>query len=53
MQQLALFGDDEVVGTGQPRPWPTAAEPEPVAENTDQLALDLNETSDATAEDAA
>lgn len=51
MQQLALFGDDEVVGTGQPHPWPTAAEPEPETadENPDQLPLAFSETT----EDAA
>lgn len=42
-QQLALFGDDQVVGTGQPHPWPTV---EPVVEkeagvvDPDQLAFD-------------
>ncbi|MCX4809064.1 hypothetical protein OG601_46980 [Streptomyces sp. NBC_01239] len=41
MDQLALFGDDEVVGTGRPFPWPTTAEPEPetAEENPDQLAF--------------
>ena len=51
MDQLALFGDDEVVGTGRPFPWPTAAEPKPETadENPDQLPLAFDET----AEDAA
>lgn len=42
MQQLALFGDDQVVGTGLPAPWPTAAglEPETHSEDPDQLTFD-------------
>jgi hypothetical protein len=45
-EQLALFGDDDVTGSGQPRPWPAAA-PEPEAETTvdpDQLAFDEPDT---------
>lgn len=46
MDQLALFGDDAVVGTGQLYPWPTAAEPEPETsdENPDQLTFDETDT---------
>lgn len=42
-EQLALFGDDQVVGTGKPHPWPTAAvdaEPETSAQDPDQLAFE-------------
>lgn len=49
MQQLSLFGDEDVVGTGRPYPWPAAApkpEPEP-AENPDQLAFDETEAGEA------
>lgn len=53
-QQLALFGDDQVVGTGQPHPWPTiepADEAETDAVDPGQLAFG---DEDATlAEDAA
>lgn len=41
-EQLTLFGDDQVVGTGQPHPWPTVAadvEPETAAVDPDQLAF--------------
>lgn len=40
-EQLALFGDDQVVGTGKPHPWPAAPadlETEPVAD-PNQLAF--------------
>lgn len=51
MQQLTLFGDGDVTGSGQPYPWP-AADAEPETEtpsvNPDQLAFD-----DAGTEDAA
>jgi hypothetical protein len=43
MDQLSLFGDEDVVGTGRPCPWPIAAvepEPEIPAENPDQLTFD-------------
>jgi hypothetical protein len=44
--QLALFPDTAVTGSGQPKPWPTAA-PEPEAEtpvvDPDQLAFDDTE----------
>ena len=46
MQQLSLFGDADVVGTGRPYPWPAAApevEPEPTAD-PDQLAFDEDDT---------
>jgi len=40
-EQLALFGDDEVIGTGRLTPWPTAEpEPETVGDDPDQLAFD-------------
>jgi len=42
-QQLALFGDDQVVGTGQLRPWPVGepeTDPEAVPVSPDQLAFD-------------
>lgn len=48
-EQLALFGDDQLVGTGQPHPWPIA-ETETNTVNPNQLTLD--ETS-ANIEDAA
>ena len=44
-EQLALFGADDVTGSGQLHPWPAAA-PEPEAEtpvNPDQLAFDETE----------
>lgn len=42
IEQLALFGDDAVTGTGRPHPWPVAAAPEPEtpAAGTDQIAFD-------------
>lgn len=45
-EQLALFGDDQVVGTGQPHPWPAAVpEPEPeTVVDPDQLAFDDTDT---------
>ena len=46
-EQLALFGDDQVVGTGQPHPWPTAeppAEVETDAVDPNQLAFDETDT---------
>lgn len=43
MDQLALFPDSAVTGSGQPAPWPVAA-PEPAPEtpdvDPDQLAFD-------------
>lgn len=42
-EQLALFGDDAVVGSGRPVPWPTAtvaSEPETSVTDPDQLAFD-------------
>ena len=41
-EQLALFGDEDVVGTGRPHPWPAAApDPEPErVDDPDQLAFD-------------
>jgi hypothetical protein len=42
MDQLALFGDDAVVGTGRPFPWPAAEpapEPETAPADTGQLAF--------------
>lgn len=42
-EQLALFGDDEVVGTGQPHPWPVAEpaiEAEEPTPDPNQMALD-------------
>lgn len=56
IEQLTLFGDDAVTGTGRPHPWPVAAvepEPETPAENPNQLAVDLNAVVDPTVEDAA
>lgn len=53
-EQLALFGDDQVVGTGRPHPWPTA-EPADEAEESEQdpgqLAFDDEDTT--LTEDAA
>lgn len=46
MDQLALFPDTAVTGSGKPAPWPTAApepEPETPAVDTDQLAFDDTE----------
>ena len=46
MDQLALFPDYAVTGSGRPAPWPTATtepEPEPPAVDPDQLALDDTE----------
>lgn len=42
MKQLALFGDDQIVGTGRPYPWPkpVEAEAESADVNPDQLAFD-------------
>lgn len=43
MDQLALFPDTAVTGSGKPRPWPAAApepEPETPAADPDQLAFD-------------
>jgi hypothetical protein len=34
MDQLALFPDIAVTGTGRPFPWPKAVEPEPETETT-------------------
>jgi hypothetical protein len=56
IEQLALFGDDAVTGTGQLHPWPVAdpePEPETPAENPNQLAVDLNAAVDPAIEDAA
>ena len=42
-EQLTLFADDAVTGTGHPRPWPTAAvepELEAPAEDPNQIAFD-------------
>jgi len=43
-EQLALFGDDAVVGTGQPHPWPTtdrsADETAVPAQDPNQIAFD-------------
>lgn len=42
-EQLALFGDDQVVGSGKPHPWPVASAADETearpAENPDQLAF--------------
>lgn len=41
-KQLSLFGDEDVVGSGHPYPWPSAApqaEAEPPGNNPDQLAF--------------
>ncbi len=46
-KQLALFGDEDVVGSGQPHPWPVATletERETPASDPDQLAFDETET---------
>lgn len=47
-EQLALFGDDQVVGTGQPRPWPTVVpaidEVEEPEQDPGQLAFDDEDT---------
>lgn len=45
-EQLALFGDEDVVGTGRPYPWPVAApDPEPeLTADPDQLAFDEDDT---------
>jgi len=43
MDQLALFPDTAVTGSGKPAPWPTATpdpEPETSAVDTDQLTFD-------------
>ncbi|GGW99160.1 hypothetical protein [Streptomyces chartreusis] len=43
-KQLALFGDDEIVGTGKPGPWPAAADGDTreahPGEDPNQLAFD-------------
>jgi hypothetical protein len=43
-KQLTLFGDEDVVGTGRPYPWPAVqpeVEPEtPTEPNPDQLAFE-------------
>ncbi len=50
MDQLALFPDIAVTGTGRPFPWPKAVEPEPepepetADENPDQLTFDDADT---------
>lgn len=53
MDQLALFPDTAVTGSGQPKPWPVEPEPVPETpvENLDQLAFDDEPTSEI--EDAA
>lgn len=39
-EQLALFGDDQIVGTGQPHPWPAAVEAdEDTVADPNQLAF--------------
>lgn len=46
MDQLALFPDTAVTGSGKPAPWPTATpepEPETPIVDTDQLAFDDTE----------
>lgn len=45
MDQLALFPDTAVTGSGQPKPWPVAAEPEPEtpAADPNQLAFEAEE----------
>lgn len=45
IQQLTLFDDDAVTGTGRPHPWPAAApeaQPEEPDENPDQLAFNAD-----------